>query len=95
MKDAPLEKVAEYAAEDADVTITLRNILYTELEKNNLLTLAETIEFPVSEVLTQMEYNGIKITTEALSEISAMIKTEVERLRKDIFLISEQEFNIN
>lgn len=95
MKDAPLEKVAEYAAEDADVTITLRNILYTELEKNNLLTLAETIEFPVSEVLTQMEYNGIKITTEALSEISAMIKTEVERLRKDIFLISEQEFNID
>lgn len=95
MKDAPLEKIAEYAAEDADVTITLRNILCKELEKNNLLTLAETIEFPVSEVLTQMEYNGITIATQALSDISSLITSEVERLRKDIFLISGQEFNID
>lgn len=95
MLDAPLEKVAEYAAEDSDVTLTLRNILYEELKKNNLLELAEKIEFPVSEVLTEMEFNGIAIDTKALSDISQLIKTEVERLRKDIFLLADQEFNID
>lgn len=95
MTDAPLDKVAEYAAEDADVTLTLRNILYEELKKNNLLDLAEKIEFPVSEVLTEMEFNGIAIDTKSLSSISQLIKTEVERLRKDIYILSEQEFNID
>ncbi len=95
MTDAPLDKIAEYAAEDADVTLTLRNILYEELKNNSLLDLAEKIEFPVSEVLTEMEFNGIAIDTKALSTISQLIKTEVERLRKDIFILSEQEFNID
>ncbi|MBI3258628.1 MAG: hypothetical protein HYZ54_03985 [Ignavibacteriae bacterium] len=54
MRDVPLEKVAEYAAEDADVTLKLRNILHAELSKQGLLKFAERVEFPLVDVLTDM-----------------------------------------
>jgi DNA polymerase-1 len=95
MRDVPLEKAAEYAAEDADVTLKLRNILYSELTKQGLLKLAENVEFPLVEVLTEMESNGIAIDTGALSVISEKIKIAVAELRTNIFYEAGVEFNID
>ncbi len=95
MRDVPLEKVAEYAAEDADVTLKLRNILHAELTKQGLLKFAERVEFPLVEVLTEMESNGIAIDTGALSVISEKIKIAVVELRTKIFHEAGVEFNID
>lgn len=95
MRDVPLEKAAEYAAEDADVTLKLRNILHSELTKQGLLKLAESVEFPLVEVLTEMESNGIAIDIKALSVISEKIKIAVAELRTKIFYEAGVEFNID
>ncbi|MBK9246663.1 MAG: DNA polymerase I [Ignavibacteria bacterium] len=95
MRDVPLDKAAEYAAEDADVTLKLRNILYQELVRDKLLPLAQKVEFPLIEVLVEMESNGVKIDTAALSVISEKIKIAVAELRTNIFKESLVEFNID
>ncbi|MFN8358385.1 MAG: DNA polymerase I [Candidatus Kapaibacterium sp.] len=95
MRDVPLDKAADYAAEDADVTLKLRNILYQELVKDKLLPLAQKVEFPLIEVLVEMESNGVMIDTAALSVISEKIKVAVAELRTNIFKESLVEFNID
>ena len=95
MRDVPLEKAAEYAAEDADVTLKLRNILHAELSKQGLLKFAELVEFPLVDVLTEMETNGVAIDLPALSVISAKIKVAVADLRTKIFHEAGVEFNID
>ena len=95
MDEVPTEKVCAYAAEDADVTLKLRNILYQELVKDKLLPLAQKVEFPLIEVLVEMESNGVMIDTAALSVISEKIKVAVAELRTNIFKESLVEFNID
>jgi DNA polymerase-1 len=95
MKDVPPEKISDYACEDADLALKLRNILHAELEKSGLLNLAVDIEFPVVSVLTRMEINGVSINEEALNYISLLIEKQVEILKEDIYNEAGQEFNID
>jgi DNA polymerase I len=97
MRDVEITKVAEYAAEDADVTFQLCELLSQQLSAETKLdSLARGVEFPVMKVLTQMEFNGIAIDTSKLSDISVHIKEETESLRAKIFTESGGiEFNID
>ncbi|TAL69249.1 MAG: DNA polymerase I [Bacteroidetes bacterium] len=95
MADIEPEKIYEYACEDADFALRLRNKLYAELEKENLKNLAEEVEFPLIEVLTKMERNGITIDTNILKDISEQIKIESKVLTENIYKEAGIQFNID
>lgn len=87
--------IKDYACEDADITLKLKNRLSTEIEKNNLTNLAYNIEFPIIEVLTDMEFNGIKIDSLMLKDIENELNIEIEKVRSEIFKICGFDFNLD
>lgn len=89
------EDISEYACEDADIALKLRNVLHKELEKEKLLGLAKTIEFPLIEVLTQMEFNGVYVDKEILKSISEILNEEVSNVKRIIFAEAGVEFNLD
>lgn len=95
MCDVEQERICEYACEDADVTLRLYNILRDKLEKDGLTELAATVEFPLVDALTQMEYNGVAINTSVLSEISEYISRQSVQLREDVYKETGIEFNLD
>lgn len=90
--DVPLEAAAIYSAED--VVMTNRLFLHQEEELFNNKILKE-IEFPLIEVLKEMEISWVKIDRNKLKEIWLTLENEIRRLEKEIFDLSETEFNIN
>lgn len=95
LAEVPLDKLAEYATEDADITFRLFKLFKPMLEEQNLTELFETIEMPLLSVLADMEYTGVKID---ISHFEKMKKTIVERVletEKKIYASAGQEFNIN
>lgn len=95
MSELSPEEVYVYACEDADITLRLYNVLHKQLQENNLLSLAETVEFPIIDVLTQIEYNGIAIDTQALQTIAEYITHQSAQLRQDIYRETGEEFNLD
>lgn len=95
MAEAPLEKVSQYAAEDADVTYRLYQKLKYELKKNSLLSLCEEIEFPLIKVLAEMEFSGIKIDSKVLKTIDAELSEMISEYEEKIHRIAGEQFNIN
>ncbi|MDR1880533.1 MAG: DNA polymerase I [Tannerellaceae bacterium] len=95
MRDVPVEKVAEYAAEDADVTLKLKNIFAPELKKQGLDTLFSTIEMPLVYVLCDMEEAGVKVDTGALKQSSVELTKELILLEQEIYRQAGTTFNIN
>lgn len=91
----PYQKAADYAAEDADVTLRLYHRLEYELKKINLDNLCNDIEFPLIDVLADMEYNGVKIDTKILGGINDELKIAEKRLEKEIYKLAGVTFNIN
>ncbi|MBP7214059.1 MAG: DNA polymerase I [Candidatus Kapabacteria bacterium] len=75
--------------------LQLADILESELDKNNLLKLANEIEFPLISVLTDMEYTGVAIDVKNLRESSEQIDTDLARLQKEIYRLAGMEFNID
>ena len=92
-----VERVAEYAAEDADVTLQLYNVLYPMLEKEPaLLKLYREVEEPMIGVLVDMEWEGVRIDSEALQCYSATLSQKLSAIEEEIRTISgEREININ
>lgn len=95
MRDVNPSDVAEYAAEDADVTLKLAHLLKPQLENEGLMELATSIEFPVEEVLVQIEYNGVFIDQGALAHLADFMRTEAARLEQAIYSEAGEEFTIN
>ncbi|WP_146529730.1 DNA polymerase I [Novipirellula artificiosorum] len=95
MRDVPVERVAEYACEDADVTLQVSNILRTDLEKSGVDTVCYDVEFPLVSVLVDMEHEGIRLDTDALASYSQQLSGEIEELQGKIFESVGHEFNID
>ena len=95
MDRAPLDKVAEYACEDADTVVRLFEALSPELEKAGLAGLARDLEFPLIVVLAEMEYSGIKVDASALADISEQLNESIESIAAEIHEASGEEFNID
>ena len=89
-----VQKVAEYACEDADVTIQLKEVLEKEIAEKNLNKLLHEVEEPLSFVLADMEYEGVKVDTSSLEVMSKELDEESRRVQDDIFRIAGVEFNI-
>jgi DNA polymerase-1 len=95
MFEADINKLSEYANEDADITFQLYKVLSEELKKENLTKIAYDVEFPLVPVLERMEREGIKINENFLHKLSGKIQIEIDKLTKQIFDAAGEEFNIN
>jgi len=95
MDKVPYKQASEYAAEDADVTLRLYHRLEYELKKISLDTLCDTIEFPLIEVLADMEYTGVKVDEKILSQMNTELQSIEKKLEKEIYKEAGIEFNIN
>lgn len=94
MRDLDPKEVYEYAAEDADVTLKLKNILEPKLKEAGVWQLFTEVEMPLVQVLADMEVGGVRIDTCALKETSAMLTERMNAIEKEIYQLAGEEFNI-
>ncbi|WP_298904397.1 DNA polymerase I [uncultured Psychroserpens sp.] len=94
MRDVPLEKQTEYAVEDADITLQLKEHFEKELGEANTKTLFDDIELPLVRVLATMELEGINLDKEFLNSLSEQLNTDIANLEKKIYEAAGEEFNI-
>jgi DNA polymerase-1 len=95
MREAPIEKVKDYAAEDADITLQLVEPLEQEMAKLGGRQLFEEVEMPLLPVLVAMEKNGVFIDIEFLKDYSLELDKELIRIEQQIYQLSGATFNIN
>ena len=95
MRDVSIDKITDYASEDADITLQLKSIFDKEIEVNNLSKIFYNIEIPMINVLSEMETEGIKIDTSYLEKLDKEFEEDLEKLKKEIFKKSGEEFNLN
>jgi len=93
--EVPLESVAVYSAEDADMTYRIRERQIPRLREMNLLGLCDEIEFPLIATLARMEFEGIGLDVPCLEEMSKDLERQIENLITDIHRQAGGEFNIN
>ena len=94
MADLPPAEVSDYACEDAAVTLQLKHVFEPLLQEVGLLDLLNEVENPLVPVLAAIEYEGVKIDSEAMGEYSAELQGYVQELETQIFQEAGQEFNI-
>ena len=85
----------EYAVEDADITLQLKEYFETELETANLIKLFNEVELPLVNVLASMEIEGVNLNEEFLSSLSKDLATDIDRLEKAVFEQAGEEFNLS
>ena len=95
MRDLSPSEIYEYAAEDADITLRLKNVLAPKLKELNVEELFWSIEMPLVRVLADMELTGVRIDTEALKETSKIFTERMRQYEVDIFKEAGEEFNIS
>lgn len=91
----PVEQMADYAAEDADITLQLANVLQPRLEQAGQSTLMQEIEFPLMPVLADIEAEGMRVDPELLSTASAELGEQIETIRTRIDAIVGRPINLN
>ena len=94
MREVDVQKIVEYAGEDADVTLQLKQTFAPLLEKNSLYKLFDQVEMPLVQVLAELELEGIALDTNALAELSATLEVDVKLVQQEIYEIAGQSFNI-
>ena len=95
MRDIPYVDVYEYACEDADVTLRLKNILEPKLKESNVEKLFWEIEMPLVPVLAEMEMNGVCLDTNALKETSQTFTQRMLEYERQIYELAGETFNIS
>lgn len=89
-----IEKVKDYACEDADITLQLKEMLEKDIAERKLEKLLHEVEEPLSFVLADMEYQGVKVDTATLEKMSKELDEETRKVQKAIFDTAGVEFNI-
>jgi DNA polymerase-1 len=95
MRSVPAELIRDYAVEDADVTLQLKNLFEPLIRKERLSDLASEIEMPLIRVLADMERNGVILNREDLKGYAAELREDIIRLEKEIYELAGAEFNIS
>ena len=95
MRSVELPVVCEYASEDADITLRLKNVFEKELKKESLEKLFYEIEMPLVRVLADMEMAGVRIDKEALSQSSLVLNEMIQKTEQKIFESAGMEFNVS
>jgi DNA polymerase-1 len=94
MRDIELEEIKEYAVEDTDVTLQLKEIFTLELDKTGTKKLFEEIEIPLVKVLADMEKEGIRVDVDFLKSLSKTLDEDIKALETTIFEIAGEKFNL-
>ena len=94
MADVPVDQQTEYAVEDADVTLQLKEHFQKELGEANTQKLFDEIEIPLVQVLADMELEGINLDQEFLGSLSEALNNDIASLEKSIYEEAGEEFNI-
>ena len=94
MRAVELPKQSEYAVEDSDITLQLKEHFEKELASGNVTKLFDGVEIPLVSVLTAMEIEGININTGFLKELSVDLSSDINRLEKGIYEQAGEEFNL-
>ena len=94
MRDVPLEKQTEYAVEDTDITLQLKEHFQNELGEANTQKLFNNIEIPLLRVLAAMELEGINLDVNFLNSLSEDLNSDISNLEKSIYEAAGEEFNI-
>lgn len=94
MRVVPVKDQTEYAVEDADITLQLKEHFTQELESGNVTKLFKEVELPLVSVLTAMEIEGINLNTDFLKGLSGDLTDDISRLEQNIYEQAGEEFNI-
>lgn len=94
MKDVDLEKIKEYAGEDADITLQLKNIFVPKLKEVAVEKIVNEVEFPLIEVLVDMEFEGIKVDTDFLNDYSKELEKEAKEFEEKVYKQAGVRFNL-
>ena len=95
MRDLTPTDIYEYAAEDADITLRLKNVLEPRLKELGVEELFWNIEMPLVRVLADMELNGVCLDTEALQDTSKIFTERMKQYEQEIYKEAGEEFNIS
>ncbi|MEQ9288442.1 MAG: DNA polymerase I [Cyclobacteriaceae bacterium] len=95
MRDIDVHQVTEYAAEDADITLQLKHLLAPQIDSNNFHKLLHDVEQPLSLVLADMEYDGVKIDSAVLEVMSKELNDLSVAAQDKVFSLAGQEFNLS
>jgi len=95
MRDVPLLKIKDYACEDADITLQLKQVLEPMIDDEGVRKLFDTIEMPLVTVLIDMEYTGVRIDLQVLQEISHELILSLDRLEAEIKQFADFDLNLN
>ena len=95
MRSLAPSEVYEYACEDADITLRLKNVLEPKLKEADVEQLFWEIEMPLVRVLAEMEMNGVVIDTRQLQETSRLFTERLIDIEKEIYLLAGESFNIS
>lgn len=94
MRDVELEKIKDYAAEDADITLQLKNIFLPKLKEKDVEKVFYEVENPLVKVLTDMEFEGIRIDEEFLNEYSKQLEKEAKTAEANVYKLAGVKFNL-
>ncbi len=94
MRDAPLDQVTEYAAEDADITFQLKNCFTPLIKKRGVEKVFNEVENPLVRVLVDMEYEGVKVDIDFLNEYSKVLETEAKISEERVYEQAGVRFNL-
>lgn len=95
MRQAPVDKLCDYACEDADLTLQLKLAIEKELNESGVRKLFDEIEMPLIAVLADMERSGVKLNTEELKIYADVLRTQIIELEKEIIGMAGEEFNVS
>ncbi|MEX0882825.1 MAG: DNA polymerase I [Cyclobacteriaceae bacterium] len=95
MRDVDVDKIVEYAAEDADITLLLKQKLDPIIKENKLEKLLHEVENPLIRVLTEMEFEGVKINTDSLAELSKELESESRDIEFKVYEMAGEQFNLS
>jgi DNA polymerase I len=94
MRDVEIEKVKEYAGEDADITLQLKKVFVPLLKKQDVEKVFNEVENPLVKVLADMEFEGIRIDEEFLNDYSKELEKEAKRAEESVYKQAGVRFNL-
>lgn len=94
MRDVPLEKIRDYAAEDADITLQLKNIFLPKLKEKDVEKVFYEVENPLVKVLTDMEFEGVRIDENFLNEYSKELEKDAKKSEEAVYKQAGVRFNL-
>jgi len=95
MRDVAIEKISEYAAEDADITLQLRNKFHPLLDEKAVRKVFEEVENPLVKVLAEMEFEGIRVDMDFLKEYSKELEKEAVTAEENVYREAGVRFNLS